>query len=176
MRAYGPGGRFDSDFETNSILSGMDADLKNPVGTQAQWYFFDLASTSIDPIYDTGDGVAVSGGGRRWTGPYNIPVVRAVIAQGKAKTSEFGFYKADELHITLNIEDLKSIYPTLESQIQNIGQQDKDRVVWKGQVYRPYLTQQRGIISERYTLLAIDLIQVMPEEMVNDPQFLSFAN
>ncbi len=176
MRPYGPGGRFDSDFETNSILSGVDADLKNPVGTKAQWYFFDMATTNIDPIYDTGDGIVVAGGGRRWIGPYPIPVVRAVIVQGKAKTSEFGFYKSDELHLTLNIEDLRALHPDLTSRIESIGTHDKDRVVWKGQVYRPYLTQQRGIISERYTLLAIDLLQVMPEEMVNDPQFLSFAN
>jgi hypothetical protein len=176
MRANAPGGRFDSDFETNSILDGVNSDLRNPVGTKAEWWFYDVSTTNIDPIYDVGDGYGVSGGGRRWDGPYQMPVIRAVITEGQAKSSQLGFYKADELHLTLNIEDLRALYPSLESSIQYLGTQDKDRVIWKGEVYRPYLTQQRGIISERYTLLAIDLIQVMPEEMVNDPQFLQYAN
>lgn len=176
MRGYSQTGRFSSDFETKVIKDGVNTELRNPVGTTAQWWFFNLTATSIDPIYDVGDGVSVAGGGRIWTGPYNLPIVRAVIAQGKAKTSPAGFYKADELHLTINIDDLRAIDPTLESQIQEIGQQDKSRVVWKNQVYRPYLTQQRGIVAENYTLLAIDCIQVMPEELVNDPQFASYAN
>jgi len=176
MRGYTQSGRFRADFETNAIKDGIDTELRNPVGTTAEWWFFDLADTNIDPIYDVGDGVSVSGGGRKWYGPYNLPIVRAVIAQGSAKTSQAGFYKADELHLTINIDDLNNIDPNLESQIYNIGQQDKSRVVWKGQVYRPYLTQQRGIVAENYTLLAIDCIQVMPEELVNDPQFLQYAN
>lgn len=176
MRGYTQGGRFNSDFETNTIKDGIDTELRNPVGTTAQWWFFDLIHTNIDPIYDVGDGISVSGGGRKWYGPYNLPIVRAVIAQGSAKTSQAGFYKSDELHLTVNIDDLKAIDPTLETRIYEIGQQDKSRVVWKGQVYRPYLTQQRGIVAENYTLLAIDCIQVMPEELVNDPQFLQYAN
>jgi hypothetical protein len=176
MRGYTQEGRFDSNFESLTIRDGINTELRNPVGTTAQWWFFDSADTAIDPIYDVGDGVTTSGGGRKWYGPYKIPVVRAVIAAGSAKTSEAGFYKSDELHLTLNIDDLNNIDPTLESQIQSLGQQDKSRVVWKGEVYRPYLVQQRGIISEQYTLLAIDCIQVMPEEMVNDPQFASYAN
>jgi len=176
MRGYTQSGRFDSDFETATIKDGIDTELRNPVGTTAEWWFFDLTDTAIDPIYDVGDSVSTANGGRVWYGPYTIPIVRAVIAQGSAKTSQAGFYKADELHLTINIDDLNNIDPTLESQIYDIGQQDKSRVVWKGQVYRPYLTQQRGIVAEQYTLLAIDCIQVMPEELQNDSQFLQYAN
>lgn len=176
MRGYTQSGRFDLNFETVAIKDGIDTELRNPVGTVAQWWFFDLADTKIDPIYDVGDSVISHNGGRTYFGPYTIPVVRAVISQGASKTSSVGFYKADELHLTLNIDDLNAIDPTLESQIYSIGQQDKSRVVWKGQVYRPYLTQQRGIVAENYTLLAINCIQVMPEELQNDPQFQQYAN
>jgi len=176
MRGYTQGGRFNSDFETFSIKDGIDTELRNPVGTVGEWWFYDSADTSIDPIYDVGDGVTTSGGGRKWYGPYKIPLVRAVISQGTARASEAGFYKSDELHLTINIDDLNKIDPGLEAQIYNIGQLDKSRVIWKGQVYRPYLTQQRGIVAENYTLIAIDCVQVMPEEMVNDPQFAQYAN
>ena len=52
----------------------------------------------------------------------------------------------------------------------------RHRAVWKGEVWRPFQAQQVGVVAEGFTLLAIDLIQVMPEEMVNDPQFLTYAS
>ena len=90
MRAHSPGGRFDADFETTDILKGVDADLKHPVGTNADWWVFDAVNTTVDPIYDVGQDVSSSMGGKVWTGPYSVPVVRAVIKQGEAKTSAVG--------------------------------------------------------------------------------------
>ena len=52
MRAYTPGGRFDSDFELDSIGDGITADLTNPAGTKAQWWIFNSAASVRDPIYD----------------------------------------------------------------------------------------------------------------------------
>jgi len=173
MRAWTPGGRFTSDFEHNQISSGIDADLKAPVGSVAEWWTFDLASSTIDPIYDTGDDYAVTGAGKIWKGPFKIPVVRAVIQQGSTKTSQQGFYNSDMLHLTLNANDITVIDPIV---MLNPDNQDRNRIVWQGQVYRPYSTQQRGIISEKYSLLVLDCIQVMPEEMVNDPQFLGYSD
>lgn len=173
MRAYTPGGRFDADFETDDILVGIDTDLKNPVGTSADWYVWDPIATTVDPIYDVGEDVSGAIGGKRWTGPYTVPVVRAVINQGEAPTSAIGYYNADTLHLTFNIEDVQKVSPNV---IGNPDFQNRGRIVWKNQVYRPYGVQQRGIISERYTLLVVDCLQVMPEEMVNDPQFQSYAS
>lgn len=169
MRAYTPGGRFDSDFETNDLLVGVDTDLKNPVGTFADWWIWDPVTSQSDPIYDVGS-TAV---GRRWTGPYRLPVVRAVISQGQVRNSEVGYYNADTLHLTLNIEDVSRIAPNV---ITNPDYQNRGRIVWHSQVYRPVLVQQRGIISERFTLVVVDCIQVSPEEMVNDTQFQNYAD
>jgi hypothetical protein len=173
MRAYTPGGRFDADFETTDILAGVDSDLKNPVGTSALWYIYDPTTTVLDPIYDVGQNITSTLGGKRWTGPFTIPVVRAVIKQGEAKTSAVGYYNADTLHLTFNIEDVQDIAPNV---ITNPDLQNRGRIIWKGQVYRPYAVQQRGIVSERFTILSVDCIQVMPEEMVNDPQFQTYAS
>jgi hypothetical protein len=172
MRAYTPGGRFDADFETTDILVGVDTDLKNPVGTSALWYIYDPVNTVLDPIYDVGQDVTGGVGGKVWTGPFTIPVVRAVIKQGQAKTSAVGYYNADMLHLTFNIEDIQRIAPNV---ISNPDLQNRGRIVWKDQVYRPYAVQQRGIVSERFTILSVDCIQVMPEEMVNDTQFWSYS-
>jgi hypothetical protein len=172
MRAYTPGGRFDADFETTDILVGVDTDLKNPVGTSALWYIYDSVNTVLDPIYDVGQDVTGTLGGKRWTGPFTIPVVRAVIDQGEAKTSAVGYYNADTLHLTFNIEDVAKYAPNI---IIRPDQNNRDRVVWRGQVYRPFSIQERGIIADRFTILSVDCIQVMPEEMINDPQFWSYS-
>lgn len=173
-RANTPGGRFTSAFERGSISSGIDADLKNPVGSSVLWYLFDSVNSAIDPIYDTGDNIANGAThGKIWSGPFTIPTVRTVIKQGSVKTSAAGFYNADTLHITLNSNDIEKMAP---GTMYNPDFQDRSRVVWKGQVFRPVHTQQTGIINEDFILLTIDCVQVMPEEMVNDPQFLAYSN
>ena len=40
-RACSPGGRFNTDFETQAISNAITMDLRNPVGTLAQWWLFD---------------------------------------------------------------------------------------------------------------------------------------
>lgn len=172
MRAHTPGGRFDADFETDSLLVGIDSDLKDPVGTSALWYIYDPVNTVLDPIYDVGQDVSAGLGGRMWTGPYKIPVVKAVISQGQANTSAVGYYNSDTLHLTFNIEDIQKVSSNV---IANSDFQNRGRIIWKNQVYRPYGVQERGIIAERFTLLVVECIQVMPEEMVNDKQFWAYA-
>ena len=130
---------------------------------------FDPVHTTVDPIYDT----AGSDYGRAWTGPYDLPVIRSVIKQGQVPQSERGFYNTDTLHLTLNLRDVLAIEPDI---MTSVDLQNRGRIVWKNQVYRPFGVQERGIIAERYTLLVVDCIQLSPEEMVNDHQFLNYAN
>lgn len=170
-RACSPGGRFTSDFEAKSISDAIDVDLKNPVGTNALWYIFDDAATQVDPIYDVGDGVPAFGG-RMWKGPYAIPLIKAVINQGSTKISEIGNYNSDSLHLTINAKDIEAISP---GSMLNPDDQTRSRIVWKNQVYRPFNAQQRGIISEGFVLLVVECQQIMPDELVNDPQFLQYA-
>lgn len=172
MRAHAPGGRFDADFETDKVLDGIDKDLKRPVGTTAKWFIWDPDTTVVDPIYDVGQDLSIATGGRRWRGPYDLPVVRAVIKQGGIKNSQRGYYGADSLHLTLNAADIDRIAPGV---LGNPDLQARGRILWKEQVYRPYFIQQAGIIAERYTLVIVECMQVMADEMVNDPQFLALA-
>lgn len=173
-RACTPGGRFTADFETNSISTGIDADLKNPVGTSALWYYYDDTNSVVDPIYDVGAHEPYSPPqGRVWHGPYTIPLIKAIISQGNTKISQAGFYNADTLHLTINAKDIEKIIPGV---MDNPDDQNRSRVVWKNEVFRPFNVQQRGIISEGFVLLTVECSQVMPEEMVNDPQFLSFSS
>jgi hypothetical protein len=173
-RASTPGGRFNSDFEIQSNSNGIDADLKRPVGSNLLMYLYDPDNSSVDPIYDVGDNVPAGGAiGKIWKGPFSIPTIRTVITQGSVKISQYGFYNADSLHITLNAVDIEKVAPGTMMNPDDLG---RCRIVWKEEIWRPYTVQQSGIVSETFLLLTFDCIQVMPEEMVNDPQFLQYAN
>jgi hypothetical protein len=175
MRAYTPGGRFDSDFESDSISDGITEDLTNPAGTMAKWWKYNSSASVKDPVYD----VEPVGPGRVWTGPSDLKVARATLTQGSNALNERGFYNVDVLHLTTNIDDLYGVSPELfvnRALISTtIDLANKYRVVWKGQVYRPIRTQTAGLVAERHTLIVIDLIQVAPDELVNDTQFLAYA-
>lgn len=175
MRAYTPGGRFDSDFDLDSMGDGITADLTNPAGTTAEWWKFDRLASTVDPIYD----VEPLGIGRIWTGPFTLKISRASITQGSTPVTERGFYNADVLHLTLNVDDIRDVSPELFNDRglvkATIDIANRYRLVWKDQVYRPIKTQQSGQVSNRHTIIMVDLIQLMPDELVNDVQFLKYA-
>jgi len=175
MRAYTPGGRFDSDFESDQISEGITADLTNPAGTSAEWWKFDAANSTKDTIYD----VEPVGTGRVWIGPKTISVVRASLTQGSSLLNERGFYNVDTLHLTLNVDDVQAVAPEVFTNIGVITSivdlLDKYRVVYKGQVFRPTKAQPAGLVANRYTLVVMDLSQLAPDELVNDSQFLTYA-
>lgn len=181
MKAFIPGGRFDPEFETNEIHTAIAADLTNPVGTSILWYVYvsptdtsvaTSGRTVVDPVYDVGSYTTNGSGGRKWRDPVQVPVVKALLKQGRAYFNMRGFYAPDTLHLTLDRDQLMQYIPDV---LDNPDPLDRDRVIYKGQVYRPFLSQQQGIIKERYVLISFDCQQVMPEEMQNDPQFQSYA-
>jgi hypothetical protein len=168
MKSYQPGGRFDSAYEANDILTGIAVDSQRTVGTLAKWWVFDPVNTVEDPVYDVG----ASTGGRMWHGPYDLPVIRALIQQGEIDASERGFYSGDMLHLTLDAQQVETIMPNV---VGNPDLEGRGRIIWLGEVWRPIKIQQRGIVANTFTLLSVDCIQVMAEEMVNDPQFQQYA-
>jgi len=173
-RAYSPGGRFTSNFERNAISAAIDVDLTRPAGTSALWYIYDQVNSEIDPIYDVGDNLSrMDASGRLWRGPYTVPVIKAVIGQGNTKVTEAGFYNADTLQLTISSQYIEAIEA---GTMMNPDDQNRSRIIWKNEVFRPYLAQQKGIINENFVLLSLSCQQVMPEEMVNDPQFLSYTD
>jgi hypothetical protein len=175
MRSHTPGGRFDSDFESDQISEGITADLTNPAGTSAEWWKFDSTNSTKDSIYD----VEPIGSGRVWTGPAILPVIRATVTEGSSALNERGFYNADTMHLTLNIDDVYAVSPELfydRGLIKaTIDLVDKYRIVFKNQVFRPIKTQPAGLVANRHTLIIIELTQLAPDELVNDSQFLAYA-
>jgi hypothetical protein len=175
MRAFDPGGRFSIDWELNEIGDGITWDSTNPYGTSGEWWVYDSAASTYDPVYD----VETIDGGRVWIGPQILKIVNADLLMGNAQMSERGFYSADTLDLTINIDDLYRISPELfESRGKfkaKLQEANRYRCIWRGQVYRPYHTQPDGYVDDRGTLITLKMMQLMPDELVNDEQFQEYA-
>jgi hypothetical protein len=169
MKAAQPGGRFDVNFERNSILSGITEDLRRPIGQTVQWWRWDKVDTSVDSIYDVG---SVSGG-RVWYPGFDVPCVEAVIYQGVTLQDERGFYNTDVLRITMNMADVEKLFPTMPTSPDDFL---RDRIVYRGEVFRPTHFYPRGLLTDKYTLFTLDASQINPEELVNDHQFAQYSN
>lgn len=182
MRGERREGRFSIQHERESIISGTTREVVRTVGYEIEWWFYDQASTTVDDIYDVGSNL----GGRIWTGPHKIPVVNAALFQGVSVQGERGFYNTDVLRITVNTDVIdgsslvggseSSVIPELRYLPTNPDAYLRDRIVFRNEVFSPKQIFPKGIIYDDYTLFTIDCNQVNPEEMVNDPQFQSYAS
>ena len=169
MRGSEPGGRFSVDSELDRILSGMTEDLRRPVGGDVAWWRYDEIGTGVDPIYDVGSSEA----GRRWLPPLDMPFIVAQVFQGETYQNDRGLYNADVLRLTMNMNDVMRVIPTL---VQTPDAHIRDRIVYRGSVFRPSRLYFRGQVLSTYTVLTVDLIQVKSEELVNDDQFQAYAS
>lgn len=168
MKANEPAGRFDINYERRSILSGITEDLRRPVGQTVQWWRWDKLDTSVDSIYDVGS----NSGGRVWYPGFDVPAINAVIYQGVTLQDERGFYNTDILRVTLNMEDVEKLFPTMATSPDDFL---RDRIVYRNEVFRPTHFYPRGLIKGKYTLFTFDASQINPEEMVNDRQFSAYS-
>lgn len=168
MRSNHPGGRFSIESELDRIATGINEDLRRPVGDYCEWWLFDEEATDKDPIYDVGSTTV----GRRWKKPFDFPFIVAQVFQGETLQNDRGFYNTDLLRLTANMHDVQRLIPTF---VSDPDPHLKDRVIYRGKVFRPSRHYLRGQVISRYTVLTIDLVQVMPEEMVNDTQFSMFS-
>lgn len=185
MRGENRQGRFSIEHERNSIIAGTTKELVRTVGNVIEWWFYDPVNTVVDPIYDVG--ASSAGGGRRWTGPIDVPVINAAIYQGATPANnDRGFYNTDILRVTINMDVIRDGVDLVGANSSTIPQLSKlevypdhyllDRVVFRQQVFQPTQIMTRGIITDKYTVITVECTQVNAEELVNDAQFAVYAN
>jgi len=77
-----------------------------------------------------------------------LHIVSADLQMGKSPMDQRGFYAADTLNLTINIDDLYRVSPQLFDKRgefrARLQEANRYRCVWKGQVFRPYHTQPDG--------------------------------
>lgn len=169
MRHSDQGGRFDIPYEQTSIFYGIDADLRSLVGHHVKWIEFDEDASRMDVIYDVGDKVT----GRQWKEPRRIPAYAAFIHQGVSIHNDRGFYQTDVLRVSVAMDKMLLTFPEL---VWEPDRHIKDRVLYRGKVFIPTQTNIRGLLRDTHTIFTISANQVNPEEYVNDPQLLEWAN
>ena len=177
MRGTKVQGRFKIDFENKSMEEGMVDDLRDPVGSEVDWWVWDAAAlaanynTWVDPIYDVSN--QTPGQGRRWKDPIKLPVIMAQLLRSTNIMNERGYYVVDTLRLVVSVADVNRLLPAL---LTDPNQQIKDRVVFQDEVFVPTRVLPRGRYANFYSVVTIDLNQLNPEELVNDPQFQSHTS
>ena len=169
MRHSDPGGRFTLPYEQNAIYSGIDGELRAPVGHYVKWIRFNLDESRKDDIYDVGDQVT----GRQWDDPIRIPAFSAIIFQGPTIHNDRGFYNTDILRFSAAMNVIESIFPDI---VWSVDEHIKDRLLYRGRIFIPTRLYPRGLLRNSYTVFTLDANQVNPEEYVNDPQLVEWAN
>ena len=177
MRGNKVQGRFKIDWENKSMEEGMIDELRDPVGTEVDWWVWDpnaLAANYdnwVDPIYDVSN--ETIGKGRRWREPFKLPVIMAQQLRGTNVLNERGFYVTDTLRLVVSVADVNRLLPNL---VGNPNPHIKDRAVFQDGVFVPTRVLPRGRYSNFYSVVTIDCNMVNPEELVNDSQFQQYAN
>ena len=177
MRGSQPGGRFNIDYEAKSMYEGIGEELGATVGVEVNWfrwqdyYLTDNYTTIVDDIYDVSSSVPTEG--RRWMLPFKMPVVMAQFVRGTNVMNERGYYVTDTLRLVMNVGDVQRLLPDL---INNSNNHIKDRIEYRGELFVPTRVLPRGSFGYRWAVVTVDCNQVNPEEMVNDPQFQSYAS
>jgi len=176
MRGSRPGGKFTIDYEAQSMYEGIGEELGATVGVDVDWwrwqdyYLQDKYRDIVDEIYDVSSSEV--GKGRRWMLPIKMPVIMAQWIRGTNVMNERGFYVSDTLRLVVNVGDVQRILPSL---LTDSNTHIKDRIVYRGEVFVPTRVLPRGSFGYRWTVVTIDLNQLNPEELVNDPQFQKYA-
>ena len=177
MRGDQRQGRFKIDYEISSNDEGIVDDLRIPVGNTVHWWVWDPtalttnAATWIDPIYDVSN--QTTNQGVRWNSPFDLPVISAQVERGDSTPNERGFYTVDTMRLVVAVADLNRLLPTM---VTDPTSHIKDHIIFQNDVYRPVRVAPRGLYANRYSVVTIDLNQINAEELVNYPQFLTYAN
>ena len=169
--------RFGMDYEAKSMYEGIAEEIGGTVGQEVDWfrwqdyYLEQNFDTVVDEIYDVSSNVV--GQGKRWMLPFKMPTIMAQWVRGTNVMNERGFYVTDTLRLVMNVGDVERLLPSL---ITDSNNHIKDRVLYRGEVFVPTRILPRGSFGFRWTVVTVDLNQVNPEELVNDPQFTRYAS
>lgn len=176
MRGTKVQGRFKIDYETQSMDEGIVDELRDPVGTEVDWWVWDENalrenySNYVDPTYDVSN--QTDNKGRTWKTSFKLPVILAQQMRGSNVMNERGFYTTDTLRLVVSVADINRLLPAM---INDPSKHIKDRIVFQGFIFVPTRVNPRGRYKDRYSVVTIDCNMVNSEEMVNDPQFQQYA-
>lgn len=160
-------GRWMADVETDLIYGAMRG-WRDVSGDWVDYYKFNAAGTIVDDIYDE-----AIGAGRVYSPAVRIPVLHVTLTPGDNQNTDMGFYFNDTLNIICAFDQFIKTGMDYADVLQ--GNYLKDRVYYNQKVFRVLSMTPRGKIQQRPTMVAIDCTQLKPDELVDDTQFMPWA-
>lgn len=160
------GSYFTEKYEHSSSNEGIQLDLETPAGTVVLWYRWNPTSPT-DDVYDIGQG-------RDWHDPFELHVIAASRFEGGETNMDLGAYSTDTLHLTVRADEADTKLPGLEHPQTN--EYLKDRVVYDGTVFTVERVAAHGHFHDWEAVFGIDLSEVDPDMLVNDPDFAQYAS
>lgn len=164
------GGRFNVDYETSEIYRGL-RDWQRWTGDKVNYFRFYYDQSSVDPVY----GEASSPLGKIFFGPNLVPALHVIHVEGDNQNTDKGFYYNDELHVTISFDQVNRLGIRADSLTTQTQSYLKDRVEYRGKIYRVTNIQILGQIQRKPIIVTIDCTQLQPDEMVNDIQFAQYV-
>lgn len=164
------GGRFSVDYETAEIYKGL-RDWQRWTGDTFNYFRFYYDQSSVSPVYKEATGP----NGKVYFGPNLIPALHVIHVEGDNQNGTEGFYYNDELHCTISFDQVNRMGIRKEDLTTATHNYLKDRVEYRGKIYRVTNVQILGQIQRKPIIVTIDATQLKPEELVNDIQFAQYA-
>lgn len=158
------GSRFSASYEMDQLSKGVDEDAQAPLQQWVQWYRYSPEASRVDPVYDVGD----MDGGRVWSAPMKVMVLRASIEQGSLVQNDRGYYTVDNLYFLINYGEAKRKLPSM---LQDPDVFLRDRIRFYDKVYEPTQINTHARLADRVLTFVVKSVEVKGEEMINDPQF-----
>ncbi len=147
-------------------------------GTTVLWYEWEgvidtspdtPGSIGLEDLYDEGGGSITQT--RQWYAPKPMPVYSVIRQEDVEAPSAEGMYTVETIHFSALLEQLRAAGL---SDPYDARKHLFDRVVWDNRVYEIRRYQLQGRLQNYETTVGVDATRVMPEEMVNDPDFAAY--
>lgn len=159
------GSYFSEKYEIASTHEGIDFDLDRPAGTTVLWYRH-VEGGPTDDVYDIGQG-------RDWADPFEVFVINATRFEGTERYPAEGAFSTDQLHLVIRADEAASKLPGVED--PQVNRYLKDRVVYDGVVFTVEAIAAHGHFGIREAIIGVDLQEVDPDMLVNDPDFAQYS-
>ena len=144
--------------DIRSAYQGMK-DYQYQTGQFVQWFRFDVADTTSDPVYGTGPQ-------RQWYPAVTVPVMLGEYQRAPKNFDDDGLYLVDQGHLII------SYFAFFSSTIVDpdpTGQNHlNDRVGFDGHLFSVASFLPRGRVADYFLTISVDLIEVAQEELIED--------
>jgi hypothetical protein len=161
-------GRFSVNYESAEISAALQG-YQSSHGDAVDYYRFLAADSGMGDLYDEGQRQ-----GRVFQARVYLPVLHVLSAKGPNSESDIGAYYNNVLHVSASYDHLSRTGITLADIRHQLYL--SDRIVYDDDVYKVTGMEILGQVQRRDLIVAVQAVQLKPDELVDDLQFATWAS